>query len=170
MGLFFGFAIGAPGAVDVKKIASGHGQHRRLGGSGQQKIAVIKPGGDRGPGNRPGAGDRPGGGDRPNIGDRPGGGDRPGAGNRPGGGDRPGAGKARAVGWIWFWLVLLPEIALTEPFLERFEKRFGCVPVNWHSGLRQSEQKHTQQPEVPSWASHSRVGSAAGACSGMDPL
>ena len=35
-------------------------------------------------------------------------------------------------------LVLLPEIALTEPFLERFEKRFGCVPVNWHSGLRQS--------------------------------
>ena len=38
-------------------------------------------------------------------------------------------------------LVLLPEIALTEPFLERFEKRFGCVPVNWHSGLRQSERR-----------------------------
>jgi primosomal protein N' (replication factor Y) len=38
-------------------------------------------------------------------------------------------------------LVLLPEIALTEPFLERFEKRFGCAPVNWHSGLRQSERR-----------------------------
>jgi primosomal protein N' (replication factor Y) len=38
-------------------------------------------------------------------------------------------------------LVLLPEIALTEPFLERFEKRFGCVPINWHSGLRQSERR-----------------------------
>lgn len=38
-------------------------------------------------------------------------------------------------------LVLLPEIALTEPFLERFEKRFGTVPINWHSGLRQSERR-----------------------------
>ncbi|CAM8647820.1 primosomal protein N' [Sphingobium cupriresistens] len=38
-------------------------------------------------------------------------------------------------------LVLLPEIALTEPFLERFEKRFGTIPVNWHSGLRQSERR-----------------------------
>ncbi|MES2159087.1 MAG: primosomal protein N' [Pseudomonadota bacterium] len=38
-------------------------------------------------------------------------------------------------------LVLLPEIALTEPFLERFEKRFGTVPVNWHSGLRQTERR-----------------------------
>ncbi|MCP1471194.1 primosomal protein N' (replication factor Y) [Sphingobium sp. OAS761] len=38
-------------------------------------------------------------------------------------------------------LVLLPEIALTEPFLERFEMRFGTVPVSWHSGLRQSERR-----------------------------
>ncbi|RYM14873.1 primosomal protein N' [Sphingobium cupriresistens] len=38
-------------------------------------------------------------------------------------------------------LVLLPEIALTEPFLERFEKRFGTIPVNWHSGLHQSERR-----------------------------
>ena len=38
-------------------------------------------------------------------------------------------------------LVLLPEIALTEPFLERFERRFGCVPVSWHSGLRQTERR-----------------------------
>ena len=38
-------------------------------------------------------------------------------------------------------LVLLPEIALTEPFLQRFEKRFGVPPVAWHSGLRQSERR-----------------------------
>ena len=31
-------------------------------------------------------------------------------------------------------LVLLPEIALTEPFLRRFEARFGHLPVAWHSG------------------------------------
>ncbi|MET0239571.1 MAG: primosomal protein N', partial [Sphingobium sp.] len=38
-------------------------------------------------------------------------------------------------------LVLLPEIALTEPFLNRFARRFGCEPVAWHSGLRQSERR-----------------------------
>lgn len=38
-------------------------------------------------------------------------------------------------------LVLLPEIALTEPFLKRFEARFGCAPVTWHSGLRSSERR-----------------------------
>lgn len=38
-------------------------------------------------------------------------------------------------------LVLLPEIALTEPFLDRFRKRFGAEPVTWHSGLKQSERK-----------------------------
>ncbi|MFT3966696.1 MAG: primosomal protein N' [Sphingobium sp.] len=38
-------------------------------------------------------------------------------------------------------LVLLPEIALTEPFLTRFAKRFGHEPVAWHSGLRQSERR-----------------------------
>ncbi|MBB3763355.1 primosomal protein N' [Sphingomicrobium lutaoense] len=38
-------------------------------------------------------------------------------------------------------LVLLPEIALTEPFLSRFEKRFGCAPVSWHSDLRASERR-----------------------------
>ena len=30
-------------------------------------------------------------------------------------------------------LVLLPEIALTENFLHRFEERFGASPVLWHS-------------------------------------
>ncbi len=38
-------------------------------------------------------------------------------------------------------LVLLPEIALTEPFLKRFAARFGCEPVAWHSGLRQSQRR-----------------------------
>jgi len=38
-------------------------------------------------------------------------------------------------------LVLLPEIALTEPFLTRFAGRFGSEPVAWHSGLRSSERR-----------------------------
>jgi len=38
-------------------------------------------------------------------------------------------------------LVLLPEIALTEPFLKRFAARFGVEPVAWHSGLRQSQRR-----------------------------
>jgi len=38
-------------------------------------------------------------------------------------------------------LVLLPEIALTEPFLKRFEARFGHIPVAWHSDLRQSQRR-----------------------------
>jgi primosomal protein N' (replication factor Y) len=38
-------------------------------------------------------------------------------------------------------LVLLPEIALTEPFLKRFHARFGCAPVAWHSELRSSQRR-----------------------------
>ncbi|MBN8803591.1 MAG: primosomal protein N' [Sphingopyxis terrae] len=38
-------------------------------------------------------------------------------------------------------LVLLPEIALTEPMLTRFAARFGCEPVAWHSGLRSVERR-----------------------------
>jgi primosomal protein N' (replication factor Y) (superfamily II helicase) len=38
-------------------------------------------------------------------------------------------------------LVLLPEIALTEPFLKRFAQRFGVAPVAWHSDLRQSQRR-----------------------------
>ncbi|UAK23406.1 primosomal protein N' [Sphingomonas nostoxanthinifaciens] len=38
-------------------------------------------------------------------------------------------------------LVLLPEIALTEPFLKRFAERFGVAPVAWHSDLRQSQRR-----------------------------
>jgi primosomal protein N' (replication factor Y) len=38
-------------------------------------------------------------------------------------------------------LVLLPEIALTENFLRRFEARFGTPPVLWHSSLKSSQRR-----------------------------
>ncbi len=38
-------------------------------------------------------------------------------------------------------LILLPEIALTQPFIKRFEDRFGVIPVCWHSGMKQSERR-----------------------------
>ncbi len=38
-------------------------------------------------------------------------------------------------------LVLLPEIALTENFLVRFEERFGAAPVQWHSSLKSTERR-----------------------------
>lgn len=38
-------------------------------------------------------------------------------------------------------LVLMPEIALTEAFLRRFEDRFGAAPVVWHSALKSTERR-----------------------------
>lgn len=38
-------------------------------------------------------------------------------------------------------LVLVPEIALTEAFLRRFESRFGAAPVLWHSSLKSTERR-----------------------------
>lgn len=38
-------------------------------------------------------------------------------------------------------LILLPEIALTVAFLDRFAKRFGCRPVEWHSDLTQAQRR-----------------------------
>lgn len=40
-------------------------------------------------------------------------------------------------------LVLLPEIALTANWLERFEARFGVRPAQWHSELTQSVRRRT---------------------------
>lgn len=40
-------------------------------------------------------------------------------------------------------LVLLPEIALTQAILSRFEERFGAVPAPWHSGLSEKERRRT---------------------------
>ncbi len=38
-------------------------------------------------------------------------------------------------------LLLLPEIALTQSFLERVERRFRAQPAEWHSGVRQRERE-----------------------------
>ena len=38
-------------------------------------------------------------------------------------------------------LVLVPEIALTAPWLARFAARFGAPPVAWHSDLKASERR-----------------------------
>ena len=48
---------------------------------------------------------------------------------------------AAAIGAGKQTLVLLPEIALTENFLRRFEHRFGTPPVLWHSSLKASERR-----------------------------
>jgi len=50
-------------------------------------------------------------------------------------------GVAEALRQNYQSLVLLPEIALTEPFLTRFTARFGCEPVAWHSDLRSSQRR-----------------------------
>lgn len=38
-------------------------------------------------------------------------------------------------------LVLLPEIALSAQWLERFERRFGVRPAEWHSDVRQGDRR-----------------------------
>ena len=40
-------------------------------------------------------------------------------------------------------MVLLPEIALTQAILSRFEQRFGAAPAPWHSGLSDKERRRT---------------------------
>ncbi|MBV9331594.1 MAG: primosomal protein N' [Alphaproteobacteria bacterium] len=40
-------------------------------------------------------------------------------------------------------LILLPEIALTIQFLERFAQRFGTRPAEWHSDLSSKERRRT---------------------------
>ena len=40
-------------------------------------------------------------------------------------------------------LLLLPEIALSNAFLDRFKKRFGCAPALWHSHLSTGQRKTT---------------------------
>ncbi len=36
-------------------------------------------------------------------------------------------------------LIMLPEIALTSQFMNRFKERFGCPPVEWHSAMSNLE-------------------------------
>lgn len=40
-------------------------------------------------------------------------------------------------------LLLLPEIALTQQFILRVERRFGCEPAQWHSDLRPRDRERT---------------------------
>lgn len=40
-------------------------------------------------------------------------------------------------------LIMLPEIALTAQWLQRFEVRFGFQPAIWHSDIKQSQRKAT---------------------------
>jgi primosomal protein N' (replication factor Y) len=48
---------------------------------------------------------------------------------------------ARAVEQDRQVLVLLPEIALTAEWLDRFEARFGARPTQWHSDLTSTERR-----------------------------
>jgi primosomal protein N' (replication factor Y) (superfamily II helicase) len=41
--------------------------------------------------------------------------------------------------------ILVPEIALTQGMLERFQERFGVPPLLWHSGLSPTKRKNTWQ-------------------------
>lgn len=38
-------------------------------------------------------------------------------------------------------LILLPEIALSNAFLDRFTERFGCAPALWHSSLGPAQRR-----------------------------
>ncbi len=40
-------------------------------------------------------------------------------------------------------LILLPEIALSNAFLDRFKSRFGCAPALWHSNLTPAQRRVT---------------------------
>ncbi len=59
-------------------------------------------------------------------------------------------------------LVLLPEIALTQAVLERFEARFGAAPAPWHSGLSQIQRRRTWREVV-----HGRARIVTGARSAL---
>jgi primosomal protein N' (replication factor Y) len=51
-------------------------------------------------------------------------------------------------------LLLLPEIALSNAFLERFKSRFGCAPALWHSHLTPAQRRTTWRGVAEG---HSRV-------------
>ncbi|MEM6780951.1 MAG: primosomal protein N' [Pseudomonadota bacterium] len=50
---------------------------------------------------------------------------------------------AEALGANKQVLILLPEIALSNAFLDRFKDRFGCAPALWHSSLSPGVRKRT---------------------------
>jgi primosomal protein N' (replication factor Y) len=51
-------------------------------------------------------------------------------------------------------LVLLPEIALSAQWLERFRQRFGTLPAEWHSDVSQTARRDTWRAVA---AGHARV-------------
>jgi primosomal protein N' (replication factor Y) len=59
-------------------------------------------------------------------------------------------------------LILLPEIALTQVFLERFEARFGARPAEWHS-----EVPPRQRMRIWRQVAEGRAGVVAGARSAL---
>lgn len=59
-------------------------------------------------------------------------------------------------------LVLLPEIALTQAVLSRFEARFGAPPVPWHSGLSEPQRRRAWRETT-----HGRARIIAGARSAL---
>jgi primosomal protein N' (replication factor Y) (superfamily II helicase) len=59
-------------------------------------------------------------------------------------------------------LVLIPEIALTEAFLERFETRFGARPALWHSDMAPRQREHVWRQ-----AADGRIRVVAGARSAL---
>lgn len=50
-------------------------------------------------------------------------------------------------------LILLPEITLTQQWLDRFKHRFGVMPARWHSSLKQTERLHTWRQIIQGHAS-----------------
>ncbi len=40
-------------------------------------------------------------------------------------------------------VIMLPEIALSNAFLDRFKIRFGCAPALWHSHLTKAQRRNT---------------------------
>ena len=40
-------------------------------------------------------------------------------------------------------LILLPEIALSNAFMDRFKARFGCMPALWHSSITPAKRRMT---------------------------
>lgn len=40
-------------------------------------------------------------------------------------------------------VIMLPEIALSNAFIDRFKKRFGCKPALWHSALTPAQRRIT---------------------------
>ncbi|WP_370931390.1 primosomal protein N' [Bartonella sp. DGB1] len=42
-------------------------------------------------------------------------------------------------------LILVPEIMLTQQFLDRFASRFGFYPAQWHSNISKSQKEHIWQ-------------------------